>query len=187
MNANKPLNKHSKRTEGLVIVYIGEGKGKTTAALGLILRASGYGKKILMMQFGKTWFTGEIKGIKKLGSNVKLIQSGRGFVKILNDKLPLEDHKNAARAAFEALYKEIISGKWDLVIADEIVGAVAGKILPLESVLKLIQDKPKGLDLVLTGRLADPKIIAKADLVTEMKSIKHPFEKGIVAKEGIDY
>lgn len=172
---------------GLVIVYTGEGKGKTTAALGLALRAAGYQKKVLIIQFGKTSFTGELESIKKLAPYVKIIQGGKGFVKILGDAQNLSDHKKKALETFDYLYKEVLSCKWDVVIADEIVGAVAGKILPLESVLKLIQDKPKKLDLVLTGYHADPEIIAKADLVTEMKAIKHPFEKGILAKKGIDY
>lgn len=173
--------------KGLVIVYTGEGKGKTTAALGLVLRAVGYQRKCLIVQFGKTWFTGELEGVKKLAPLVKFIQGGKGFVKILGDKLPLEEHKKKARETFEKLYQEAVSGKWDLVVVDEIVGAVAGKILPLFSVIKLIKDKPEKVDLVLTGHHADPKIIAMADLATEMKPIKHPFEKGLLAKKGIDF
>lgn len=173
--------------KGLVIVYTGEGKGKTTAALGLILRAVGYQKKCLVVQFGKTWFTGEVEGVKKLAPFVRFIQGGKGFVEILGDKLPLGEHKKKAEETFNLLYKEVCSGKWDLVVADEIVGAVAGKILPLISVIKLIKDKPSKVDLVLTGHHADPKIIVMADLVTEMKQIKHPFERGISAKIGIDY
>lgn len=173
--------------KGLVIIYTGEGKGKTTAALGLALRAVGYKKKVLIIQFGKVWFTGEIEGIKKLAPYIELVQGGKGFVKILGDKLPLEEHKKFASETFELLYKETLSGKWDVIIADEIVGAVAGKLIQERLLFGLIKDKPKELDLVLTGHHASQKLIEKADLVTEMIPIKHPFEKGILAKEGIDY
>ena len=173
--------------KGLVIVYTGEGKGKTTAALGLVLRAVGYKRKCLIIQFGKIWFTGELEGIKKLSPFVKFIQGGKGFVKIMGDKLPLSEHKKAALKAFDLLYKEVISGKWDVVVADEIIGAVSAKILPLQKVISLIADKPSHLDLILTGHHASRKLIGMADLVTEMRQIKHPFQKGILAKKGIDF
>lgn len=171
--------------KGLVIVYTGEGKGKTTAALGLILRASGYGKRILLVQFGKSIFSGELKSLKKF-AQVKVIQGGKGYVGILGDKVGLERHREAAEELFSILYKEIVLGKWDLVIADEIIGAVAGKLLSQANVLKLIKDKPGDLDLVLTGRHATANIIAHADLVTEMVEVKHPFNTGLLAKKGID-
>lgn len=173
--------------KGLVIVYTGEGKGKTTAALGLVLRAVGYKRKCLIIQFGKRWFTGEIEGVKKLRPFVKFIQGGKGFVKILGDNLPLAEHKKAAQETFEKLYKEVVSKKWDVVVADEIVGAVASKLVSLTQVLQLIQDKPQKLDLVLTGHHAPEKLIKIADLVTEMTEVKHPFKKGILAKRGIDF
>lgn len=172
---------------GLTIIYTGEGKGKTTAALGLVLRAVGYKKKCLIVQFGKIWFTGELAGIKKLSPYAKIIQGGKGFVKILGDKLPLIEHKKAASNTFDLLYKEVTSGKWDVVVADEIIGAVAGKILPLSKAVKLITDKPESLDLVLTGHHAPRKLIKMADLVTQMNEVKHPYQKGILAKKGIDF
>lgn len=173
--------------KGLVILYTGEGKGKTTAALGLVLRAVGYKRKCLIVQFGKIWFTGEIAGIKKLTPLVKIIQGGKGFVKILGDKLPLSEHKKKALETFNLLYKEVISGKWDVVVADEIVGAVSSGLLPLSKAVKLIKDKPADLDLVLTGHHAKKELLKMADLATEMKEIKHPFQKGILAKKGIDF
>ncbi len=173
--------------KGLVILYTGEGKGKTTAALGLVLRAVGYKRKCLVVQFGKMWFTGELEGVKKLAPFVKFVQGGKGFVKILGDKLPLSEHKKAALDTFNLLYKEATSGKWDVVVADEIVGAVSAKILPLTKLLQLIKHKPKQLDLVLTGHHAPDRLIEKADLVTEMQEIKHPYQKGILAKKGIDF
>lgn len=173
--------------KGLVILYTGEGKGKTTAALGLVLRAVGYKRKCLIIQFGKIWFTGEVEGVQKLSPYVKFIQGGKGFVKILGDKLPLRDHKKAAKETFEKLYQEVVSDKWDVVVADEIVGATSSGLLPESLVVKLIKDKPSRLDLVLTGHHAPKRLIEMADLVTEMREIKHPFQKGILAKKGIDF
>lgn len=175
------------KEKGLVIIYTGEGKGKTTAALGLVLRAVGYKRKCLIVQFGKIWFTGEVEGIKKLAPFVKFIQGGKGFVKILGDKSPLKEHKKAAREAFNILYNEVTGDKWDVVIADEIVGAVSSSLLPESLVVKLIKDKSESLDLVLTGHHAPKKLIEMADLVTEMNSVKHPYHKGILAKKGIDF
>ena len=179
--------KFQETTKGLVIIYTGEGKGKTTAALGLALRAVGYKHKVLIIQFGKIWFTGELEGVKRLAPYVKLIQGGKGFVKILNDQLPLEEHKKAAQASYEKLKQEMLSGRWDVVIADEIVGAVYAKLLTVTQVLGLIKQKPEKLDLVLTGHHAHPRLIKAADLATEMLSLKHPFKKGWLAKMGIDY
>ncbi len=173
--------------KGLVIIYTGEGKGKTTASLGLILRAVGYKKRCLMLQFGKTWFTGELAGIKKLSPLVKIIQGGKGFLGILGSNVALKDHKRAASEAFDVLYKEACSGKWDVVVADEVVGAVASGVLPERKVVKLIADKPVGLDLVLTGRYASQRLIDLADLVTEMMEVKHPYRMGILAKKGVDF
>lgn len=171
----------------MVILYTGEGKGKTTAALGLVLRAVGYGRKCLIVQFGKIWFTGEIAGVKKLAPLVKIIQGGKGFVKILGDKLPLSEHKKAAQKTFDLLYQEVTSGKWDVVVADELVGAIASRLLPLSKAVKLIRQKPVGVDLVLTGHHAPVELINLADLATEMREIKHPFQKGFLAKKGIDF
>ncbi|MBI2334438.1 cob(I)yrinic acid a,c-diamide adenosyltransferase [Candidatus Daviesbacteria bacterium] len=173
--------------KGLVILYTGEGKGKTTAALGLVLRAAGYNRKCLIVQFGKIWFTGELLGIKKLAPLVKIIQGGKGFVKILGDKLPLKEHKKAARETYKMLYAEVLSGKWDVVVADELVGAVSSNLLPLSKAVKLIKDKPDQVDLVLTGHHAPEKLVELADLATEMREIKHPFQKGFLAKKGIDF
>lgn len=184
MDSNSKENLEEK---GLVIIYTGEGKGKTTAALGLVLRAVGYKKKCLIVQFGKAWFTGELVGIKKLAPYVKIIQGGKGFLNILGSKTSLEDHKKAAREAFDIIYKEATSGKWDIVVADEIIGAVASKVLPMADAMKLITDKPLGVDLVLTGHHAPKKLIEMADLVTEMKEVKHPFKQGIMAKKGLDF
>lgn len=183
----KRAKKFKETKHGLTIVYTGEGKGKTTASLGLALRAAGYKKKVLIIQFGKTWFTGEIEGIKMLKPHVKIIQGGLGFVKIFDDQSDIKDHKKMAQQTYELLYKEITSGNWDVVIADEIVGAIAGKLLTQKKVIELIKAKPKNLDLVLTGHHGKASLFKHADLVTEMMPIKHPFEKGFLAKPGVDY
>lgn len=183
--AMQPRFQESKK--GLVIVYTGEGKGKTTAALGLVLRAVGYKKKILIVQFGKQWFTGELEGIKMLVPFVKIVQGGLGFIGIFDDHAQFKDHLKAAQATYEYLYKQVTKGKWDIVVADEVVGAIAGKVLKFTQVKKLIKDKPDSLDLVLTGHHGQPNLFKLADLVTEMVQIKHPYQKGIIAKESIDY
>ena len=173
--------------KGLVILYTGEGKGKTTAALGLVLRAVGYKKRCLIVQFGKAWFTGELVGAKLLSPYVKIIQGGKGFLDLLGSKIPLSVHKKAAKKAFELLYKEVTSDKWDIIVADELVGSVAAGILPLTKAMQLIEVKPGRLDLVLTGHHARKALMDKADLVTEMKEIKHPYRQGITAKKAIDF
>ena len=173
---------------GLVVVYTGNGKGKTTAAMGLALRAAGYGKRVLVIQFIKTWFTGEKGGFEPL-PNVEFIQAGKGFYKILGDKLPETEHVDAAKAAFDLAQSKIASGVYDVVVLDEIIGTVTGGLLPLEPLLDLIDSKPPQLDLVLTGHRGQelPQLIERADLVTEMVKIKHPYDAGILARKSIDY
>lgn len=175
------------KEKGLVIVYTGEGKGKTTAAMGIVLRSLGYGKKVLIIQFGKNSFSGELKALEKFGDQIKMLQGGIGFVGILGDKKTLVEHKAAAEESLKILNEEIVSDNWDLVVADEIIGAVSGKLLGIEQVLDLMEAKPKLTDLVMTGRNAHASIIERADLVSEVKSIKHPFDKRTNAKKGIDF
>lgn len=174
-------------TKGLTIVYTGEGKGKTTAALGLALRAAGYKKKVLIYQFGKVWFTGEKAGVKLLKPYLKLVSRGISFVGILDDSSAFGDHLKVMQEAFEEVFQEVKSDKWDLIIIDEIIGAVAGKLVKQGQLVKLIKNKPEKLDLVLTGHHAKSSLYKYVDLVTEMVEIKHPFKKGILAKPGIDY
>lgn len=183
----RKIMKFRETTHGLVIVYTGEGKGKTTAALGLALRAAGYKRKVLIVQFGKIWFTGEVEGVKKLSPYVKLIQGGLGFVKLFDDNSPFSDHVKVAQKTYDYTHKEVVSGRWDVVIADEIVGALSGRLLKFEQVKRLIKDKPDKVDLVLTGHHGKKSLFALADLVTEMTPVKHPFERGLLAKPGIDY
>jgi cob(I)alamin adenosyltransferase len=173
---------------GLTIVYTGKGKGKTTAALGIALRATGYKKKICMIQFIKgSWHYGEMESSKRLEPEFEMVAIGKGFVGIIDDKSPKEDHQKIAKEAIRISNEKIQSGKYDIVILDEINYAVNLNLISLDDVLDLIKSKPENVDLVLTGNYAKEEVIEAADLVTEMKEIKHPFQKGIKAKEGIDF
>jgi|SRR3989344_5127799 len=175
------------RDKGLIIVYTGNGKGKTTAALGMALRTVGWGGKVLVIQFIKAWKTGEHKAIEKFIKDITIIPAGSGFVGIMGDKKTKEEHTASAKKALKLAKKEIMSKKWPLVILDEINGALEGKLVEFKEVLSLLASKPEEVTMVLTGRQAKPEIIERADLVTEMKKIKHPFDSGILAKKGVDY
>lgn len=178
--------------KGLVIVYTGDGKGKTTAALGCALRALGHGWRVLVVQFLKgEWpiVFGELESAKRF-DRLEILQLGKGFVKIMGDKKPLDEHRAAARQALALARAKILSGNYDLVVLDEIncaLDTVDEELLDVADVLDLIEKKPPSVHLVLTGRNARPEIIDRADLVTEMKEIKHPYQKGIPAQLGIDY
>jgi len=174
--------------DGLVIVYTGNGKGKTTAALGLALRAIGYEHKVCMLQFIKgSWHYGEMDSSKRLEPNFELIAVGKGFVGILDDNSPREEHEKYAAEALRICRKKIHSEKYDLVILDEVNYAINLGLIDVQEIIKLIKEKPSNLDLVLTGRDVKEEIVELADLVTEMKEIKHPFKSGIKAKKGIDF
>ena len=174
--------------KGLVIVYTGNGKGKTTAALGMALRAIGYDHKVCMLQFIKgSWHYGEMDSSKKLGPNFELIAVGKGFVGILDDNSPREEHEKYAAEAVRICREKIFSEKYDVIILDEVNYAVNLGLIDVQEVIKIIKEKPSDLDLVLTGRDVKEEIIELADLVTEMKEIKHPFKSGIKAKKGIDF
>ena len=174
--------------EGLVIVYTGGGKGRTSAALGLVLRAVGYNHKVCMVQFVKgSWHYGELDSAKRLAPEFEMITAGKGFVGILDDKSPREEHVKAANDTLMISREKILSGKYNVVILDEINYAVQLELLKLDDVIDLIKSKPAELDLVLTGNHATKEVIELADLVTEMKEIKHPFKSGLKAKKGIDF
>ncbi|MCV0393610.1 MAG: cob(I)yrinic acid a,c-diamide adenosyltransferase [Nitrosopumilus sp.] len=174
--------------DGLVIVYTGKGKGKTTAALGLALRATGYQKKICMIQFIKgSWHYGEMDSSKRLEPEFEMVAIGKGFVGIIDDRSTKEEHEKIANEAIKISSEKIQSKNYDIIILDEVNYAVNLGLVSLNDVLNLIKSKPKELDLVLTGNYAKEEVIEMADLVTEMKEIKHPFQKGIKAKRGIDF
>ena len=174
--------------DGLTIVYTGKGKGKTTAALGIALRATGYNKKICMIQFIKgSWHYGEMDSSKRLEPEFEMVAIGKGFVGIIDDKSPKEDHEKTAKEAMRISNEKIQSDNYDIIILDEINYAVNLNLISVDDVINMIKSKPNNLDLILTGNYAKEKIIEIADLVTEMREIKHPFQQGIKAKKGIDF
>jgi cob(I)alamin adenosyltransferase len=175
----------AKNGRGLVQVFTGNGKGKTTAALGTILRAAGHGLKIYIVFFMKGDYAyGEFDTLLKL-PNVEVLKSGfRQFTDPLNIK---PEEKEQAQTALAAARQAINSGHYDLVVLDEVNVALEYKLIELEDVLRLIKEKPVGLELILTGRYADNRMLELADLVTEMVKVKHPYDKGIKARKGIEY
>jgi cob(I)alamin adenosyltransferase len=174
-----------KLEKGLVQVYTGKGKGKTSAAFGLALRAIGRGLKVYVIQFIKGGFDyGELYIVDKL-PNLRLKAFGRG--KFVTEKPPETEDVELAQEAL-ALAEEVVkNGEYDIVILDEINVALDLKLISLEKVLELIKNKPKHVELVLTGRYAPDEIIEAADLVTEMKEVKHPYNEGFQARKGIEY
>ncbi len=173
------VEEHSK---GLVHVYTGDGKGKTTAALGLAMRAVGQGMKVIFIQFLKGQRGGEHYFLSQYHP-FEIIQISDGDIfKKSKKKLSQEAQQTLAYAE-----QEILSGKYDLVILDEILVAVNQGLMTVKQVLDLLDSKPTGLELVLTGRKAPPEITQRADLITEMLLVKHPFTKGTVARRGIEY
>ena len=167
---------------GLVIVHTGDGKGKTTAALGLAIRAFGAGLKVLILQFIKgRKLSGELVTLKTLGVEIK--QCGLGFITEEN----FADQKKSAREAVDLARAEISSGAWDLIILDEINYAVKFGLVDKAQISELLKIRPQQLHLVFTGRDALPELIDAADLVTEMKLVKHPFQRGIAAQAGIEF
>ena len=150
--------------DGLTIVYTGKGKGKTTAALGIALRATGYKKKICMIQFIKgSWHYGEMDSSKRLEPEFEMVAIGKGFVGIIDDKSPKVDHQEVAKEAMKISNEKIQSGKYDIVILDEINYAVNLNLVPLDDVLNLIKAKPQKVDLVLTGNYAKKEVIEAAE------------------------
>lgn len=174
--------------DGLVIVYTGKGKGKTTAALGMALRAVGYDYRVCMIQFIKgSWHYGEMTSSKRLEPEFELTAVGKGFVGIMDDKSPLEDHKKIAAEALAIAREKINSQNYNIVILDEVNYAANLGLVSVEDILDLISSKPASVSLVLTGNHVSDRVVEAADLVTEMREIKHPFKSGIRAKKGIDF
>ncbi len=171
------------KSQGFIQVYTGNGKGKTTAALGLALRACGAGKTVFIGQFIKGKHYSEIDAIKKHLKNIVLKQYG---LDCFIDREPKSEDINAAREGLEEMKKIILSGEYDLVIMDELNMALYYKLFDINQVIEIVKNKPIPMEIVITGRYAHEKIIEIADLVTEMKEIKHYFNKGIQARVGIE-
>ena len=171
--------------KGLILVHTGDGKGKTTAALGLAFRAIGYGWKILMVQFIKgSWHYGELDAAKRLADCIEICPMGEGFTWETKDR---ERDTQKAHEAWEFACKKVAEGNYNLLILDEINNVIDYGYLPVEEVLDWLKTKPDALHVILTGRNAPPPLIEMADLVTEMREIKHPFHKGIYAQKGIEF
>jgi cob(I)alamin adenosyltransferase len=169
---------------GYVHVYTGNGKGKTTAALGLALRASGAGLKVFIGQFIKGQAYSELELIARNLKNISVKQYGLGC--FIVDTPTIED-REAARKGFDEIKQIIKNAKYDLVILDEVNIALYYKLIEVEELVALIKEKPQDVELVITGRYAPEEIIEAADLVTEMKEVKHYYQKGIEARKGIEF
>jgi cob(I)alamin adenosyltransferase len=177
-----------KKKVGLIVVLTGYGKGKTTSALGMALRAAGHGMKVCIVHFMKgDMYAGELDGIRKLEPNVEIHLTGKGFCGIQGNPYPYKEHRANAQDALRIARDKIASGAFDIVVLDEVNNALHLKLVDLPQVMELIDAKSPLMHLVLTGRDAHPDIIERADTVTEMREIKHSYRKDIEPQKGIDY
>jgi len=170
---------------GLIIVNTGDGKGKTTAALGTALRAVGGGFKVLVIQFIKgSWDYGELHAARRLAPELEIVQMGEGFTWETKDR---ERDTEVARKAWDFCKAKIRANEHDILVFDEINNAIDYGYLDAGAVVEAVKGKPPEMHIILTGRNAPQELIDAADLVTEMKEIKHPFKKGIIAQKGIEF
>lgn len=177
-----------KEKKGLIVIITGNGKGKTTSALGMSVRACGHDMSVSIIQFMKgDLYAGEWDGIKKLGSKVELISTGKGFCGIQGNPYSHEEHRENAQSAIQLANQKMQSGQVDILILDEINNAIKLRLVDLEQVLDIIKRKPPMMHLVLTGRDARPELIEIADTVSEVNEIKHAYRKDIEPQPGIDY
>lgn len=176
-------------TSGLVIIFTGNGKGKTTAALGMAMRAAGHGMKTCVIQFIKSASAGygELSAAEMSKGLIEITPLGRGFMNLGRGKEPSPEDTELALKTFAAAREKVLSGQYDMVVLDEFTYMVHYRLLPLEEILSLIREKPEELHLVITGRNAHPELLARADLVTEMQEVKHPLKSGIKAQKGIEF
>lgn len=173
--------------KGLVLITTGPGKGKTTAAMGTALRAVGNGMKVLMLQFLKgSWHYGELDAVAAFDGNFVMKQLGRGFVKIGGAETDPEDIR-MVEEAWEEARRAILSGEWDMVVLDEINYAISYGMLDPAKVVETLKQRPEMVHVILTGRNAHPSLVEIADTVTEMREVKHAYQKGILAQRGIEY
>lgn len=172
---------------GLIHIYCGDGKGKTTASMGLGMRAAGRNMKVLLTQFLKDNTTGELASIEKLGENFEVFKGApvKKFFKFMTPEEQVATKKEHEER-FRVVTKKAVDEKFDLLIMDEIIASVNLDLIPLEEVVEFLKNKPKGLEVVLTGRDPNEKLVEIADYVSEIKAIKHPYEKGINSRIGIE-
>lgn len=173
--------------KGYVVVLTGHGKGKTTSALGMAMRAVGQGLKVAILQFLKgSWKYGELDVVNRLTPDMTIRPLGEGFVHI-NPSNPAPKDVQCAGGAWKVCKEALFSGEYGMVVLDEINNAIAYGLLPVDDVVAALEERPYAVHVVLTGRDAHPKIVEFADLVTEMKEVKHPYQGGITARKGIEY
>lgn len=170
--------------KGYIHVYTGPGKGKTTSALGLGLRAAGAGYKVYMIQFMKGRKYSELESLKNV-PNFTVVQYGRD--EFVSKEKPEQIDVDLAQEGFAHAQEIVQKGKYDIIILDEINVAIDYHLITLDDVIKMIKEKPEKVELILTGRYAHPELSKLADLVTEMLEIKHPYQKGVLARKGIDF
>ncbi len=176
------------QNHGLVIVFTGDGKGKTSAALGVAMRAVGHRMYVSVVQFLKSpMATGEARVAERLAPELEFVSLGRGFVNCCGSTTPLAEHRKAAGEAMTLARQRMLSGAWDVLILDEINTAVALGLVDIADVLALVKEKPTKLNIILTGRNVHRDLIDIADMVTEMRSLKHPYDNGLPARKGIDF
>jgi cob(I)alamin adenosyltransferase len=179
----KPLVK-----TGLIVVLTGNGKGKTTSALGIAVRAVGHRLRVCIIQFMKgDLYAGEIDGLKQLAPSVEHHMTGKGFCGIQGNPYPYHEHRVNAQNAIELAREKLHAGRHDIIILDEINNALKLRLVDLPQVLELLDNKPPDLRLVLTGRDAHPEVCGRAHTVTEMREVKHAYRQGIEPQEGIDF
>lgn len=177
-----------KQKVGLLIVITGNGKGKTTSALGIALRAAGHNMKVCIICFIKgDMYSGEFDGVKRLSPNVEIHVTGKGFLGIISSPYSFEEHRASAQSALRLAREKMDSGSYDILILDEVNNAMELGLADLHQILDLIDNKPQFMHLILTGRDAHKEVIEKAHTVTEMKEIKHAFTQGIEPQKGIDF
>lgn len=175
---------------GLVIVFTGDGKGKTTAAMGLALRACGNKMRVRVIQFIKgSWKTGEVEALKALAPQVEVTRAGLGFTidGLRDERIPMDDHAAAARRGLAQAADALGSADLDVLVLDELLGTLNAGFISVAEVLDLVARRPPPLHLVLTGRNAPPALVEAADLVTEMRLVKHPYQRGIPAQRGVEF
>lgn len=175
-----------KKKKGLIIVHTGDGKGKTSAALGVAFRAAGHGMKVAVIQFIKgKWKYGELEACRQLQNPIEIYQMGEGFTWDTKNR---DRDVEMVQKAWQLCKEKLLSGKYNVVVFDEINYVIDYNYLSLNDVLEALERKPKMVHVILTGRNAKPELIDLADLVTEMREVKHPFkDQGILAQRGIEF
>ena len=169
---------------GLIHLYCGDGKGKTTAAVGLAVRAAGAGKQVIFTQFFKDGSSSEVESLKLLGIRTIHAQTVKGFYRAMN-----EQQRQQARQDYTALFRQVTDAAKDagLLILDEIVSACNRGVVPEGLVVDFLQNKPSALEVVLTGRDPSPALVELADYITEMRKLRHPYDRGVAARKGIEF